>query len=84
MISAKARRSICICQPRTRRWNVDALATSKEIILCESLIDAMTLLGRRVSASQLLGECGQLIRRLVAGLSMPDWPRGPDAPSRCR
>ena len=24
----------------------------------------------------LLGECGQLISRLVAGLSMPDWPEG--------
>lgn len=30
----------------------------------------------RATASQLLGECGQLIRRLVAGLSMPDWPEG--------
>jgi hypothetical protein len=28
------------------------------------------------TASQLLSECGQLIRRLVAGLSMPDWPDG--------
>jgi hypothetical protein len=28
------------------------------------------------TASQLLSECGQLIRRLVAGLSMPDWPEG--------
>ena len=28
------------------------------------------------TAGQLLGECGQLIRRLVAGLSMPDWPEG--------
>ena len=28
------------------------------------------------TASQLLNECGQLIRRLVAGLSMPDWPEG--------
>src|SRR4029078_1369887 len=28
------------------------------------------------TASQLLGECGHLIRRLVAGLSMPDWPEG--------
>jgi hypothetical protein len=28
------------------------------------------------TASQLLAECGQLIRRLVAGLSMPDWPEG--------
>ena len=29
-----------------------------------------------VTATQLLGDCGQLIRRLVAGLSMPDWPEG--------
>ena len=29
-----------------------------------------------VTATQLLTECGQLIRRLVAGLSMPDWPEG--------
>jgi hypothetical protein len=28
------------------------------------------------TASQLLLECGQLMRRLVAGLSMPDWPEG--------
>ena len=28
------------------------------------------------TARQLLAECGQLIRRLVAGLSMPDWPEG--------
>ena len=28
------------------------------------------------TARQLLGECGQIIRRLVAGLSMPDWPDG--------
>jgi hypothetical protein len=28
------------------------------------------------TAAQLLTECGQLIRRLVAGLSMPDWPDG--------
>jgi len=28
------------------------------------------------TASQLLTECGQLIRRLVVGLSMPDWPEG--------
>ena len=28
------------------------------------------------TAKQLLSECGQLIRRLVAGLSMPDWPEG--------
>jgi hypothetical protein len=28
------------------------------------------------TARQLLDECGQLIRRLVAGLTMPDWPEG--------
>jgi hypothetical protein len=28
------------------------------------------------TASQLLRECGQMIRRLSAGLSMPDWPEG--------
>ena len=28
--------------PHTALWNVDALATSKEIILCEALFDAMT------------------------------------------
>jgi hypothetical protein len=28
------------------------------------------------TAKQLLVECGQLILRLVAGLSMPDWPEG--------
>lgn len=28
------------------------------------------------TAGRLQAECGQLIRRLVAGLSMPDWPEG--------
>ncbi|MEX2180160.1 MAG: hypothetical protein WD801_15700 [Gemmatimonadaceae bacterium] len=28
------------------------------------------------TAHQLLTECGQVIRRLVAGLSMPEWPEG--------
>lgn len=28
------------------------------------------------TALLLLGECGHLIRRLVAGLLMPDWPEG--------
>jgi hypothetical protein len=27
-------------------------------------------------AHQLLGECGAVLGRLVAGLSMPDWPEG--------
>jgi len=30
----------------------------------------------RETANQLLNECGTTIRRLVAGLSMPDWPEG--------
>lgn len=30
----------------------------------------------RVMADGLLTECGQAIRRLVAGLLMPDWPEG--------
>jgi hypothetical protein len=30
----------------------------------------------RETAGRLLGEFGQMIRRLVAGLSMPDWPEG--------
>ena len=30
----------------------------------------------QTTATQLLGEFGQLIRRLAAGLSMPDWPDG--------
>lgn len=30
----------------------------------------------RVTAAQLLSECGSLINRMVAGLSMPDWPEG--------
>ena len=30
----------------------------------------------RDTAGQLLGECGQLLRRLLAGLLTPDWPEG--------
>lgn len=30
----------------------------------------------RETAGRLLGEFGQMIQRLVAGLSMPDWPEG--------
>ena len=36
-------------------------------------IPLVTLLG---TAQALLGECGQAIRRLLAGLLMPDWPEG--------
>jgi hypothetical protein len=30
----------------------------------------------RETSARLLGECGQMLRRLVAGLAMPDWPEG--------
>ena len=30
----------------------------------------------RETAGQLLAECGQMLRRLLAGLVMPDWPEG--------
>ena len=30
----------------------------------------------RRTAGELLSECGQIIRRLAAGLAMPDWPEG--------
>lgn len=30
----------------------------------------------KATATQLLGEFGQLIRRIAAGLAMPDWPEG--------
>jgi hypothetical protein len=30
----------------------------------------------RDTAAQILSECGQALRRLIAGLSMPDWPEG--------
>lgn len=30
----------------------------------------------RITAAQLLSEFGSLINRMVAGLSMPDWPEG--------
>ena len=40
---AKERRCTCICRVRIAGvWNEEALAASKEIILCEALIDALT------------------------------------------
>ena len=30
----------------------------------------------RETAGELLADCGQLLRRLLAGLVMPDWPEG--------
>ena len=54
-ICAKARPTICICPERMRGvWNEEALVASKEIILCESLIDALTFWAagiRNVTAS---------------------------------
>lgn len=44
-----------------------------ELVTRDLLIPLETL---QTTAGQLLGECGQLIRKLVAGLSMPDWPDG--------
>ena len=42
-----------------------------QIITRELLIPLEVL---RETAQLLLAECGQMIRRLAAGLSMPDWP----------
>ena len=39
---ATARRCICTCRAARGVWNEEALAASKEIILCESIIDALT------------------------------------------
>jgi hypothetical protein len=43
-------------------------ATSESLAIAPDVI--------RETANQLLQECGATIRRLVAGLSMPDWPEG--------
>lgn len=37
---------------------------------------AIPLAALQATADHLLQECGASIRRLVAGLSMPDWPEG--------
>lgn len=34
------------------------------------------LLTLKARASELLGECGPTLRRVAAGLAMPDWPEG--------
>ncbi len=44
-----------------------------QLVTCDLEISLESL---HSTANQLLSECGQLIRRLVAGLSMPDWPEG--------
>ena len=50
-----------------RDMSTGQLITRDLEIPLETLVD---------TARQLLGECGQTIRRLVAGLTMPDWPEG--------
>ena len=54
-ICARERPTICICRVRIAGvWNEEALAASKEIILCESLIDALSFWSagfRNVTAS---------------------------------
>ena len=54
-ICARERRTICILQGEHRGvWNEEALAASKEIVLCEALIDALTFWAagiRQVTAS---------------------------------
>ena len=50
-----------------RDMSTGQLLTRDLEIPLETLVD---------TARQLLGECGQTIRRLVAGLTMPDWPEG--------
>lgn len=44
-----------------------------ELMTSDLDIPFATLLG---TAQALLGECGQAIGRLLAGLRMPDWPEG--------
>jgi hypothetical protein len=44
-----------------------------QLMTCDLEIPLETL---NDTARQILGECEQVIRRLLAGLSMPDWPEG--------
>ncbi len=48
-------------------------STTGQMVIRDLTIPFDTL---RETAGRLLGEFGQIIRRLVAGLSMPDWPEG--------
>lgn len=48
-------------------------ATTGQLVTRDLDIPLATLLG---TAQALLGECGSALRRLVAGLRMPDWPEG--------
>lgn len=47
--------------------------SSGELMTSDLSIPLETL---HATAARLLGECGQIIHRLVAGLAMPDWPEG--------
>lgn len=48
-------------------------ATTGELVTTDLEIPLETL---HATARQLLVDCGGLIRRLAAGLAMPDWPEG--------
>lgn len=48
-------------------------AASGELLTADLEIPLDTL---HATARQLLAECGSMIRRLAAGLAMPDWPEG--------
>ena len=50
-------------------------ATTGRLVTRDLDISQLTLEAR---ASELLGECGATLRRVAAGLSMPDWPEGAD------
>lgn len=48
-------------------------AATGQLVTRDLDIPLATLLG---TAQALLGECGSALRRLLAGLRMPDWPEG--------
>ncbi len=48
-------------------------ATTGRLVTRDLDIPQLTLEAR---ASELLGECGATLRRVAAGLAMPDWPEG--------
>lgn len=48
-------------------------AATGRLVTCDLDIP-LTML--EVRASELMGECGQTLRRVTAGLAMPDWPEG--------
>jgi hypothetical protein len=48
-------------------------ASTGQLMTRDLDIPFATLIG---TAQSLLGECGQAIRRLLAGLRMPEWPEG--------